>query len=175
MTLLTTLRFIVRHPLNRTDRLAITRFLRWQVGSRLAPGSVVVPWVNGAQMLVHPGETGLTGNVYSGLHEYSIYGVRTPRPSPGRSSSMWAQTLAPTRFSPARRSGARGICFEPVPATFARLKQNVAINGLGERVQCLNVGVGERAGNVRSLTAGQDCMNHVIAADEYDGYVIEYR
>ena len=42
------LRFILNHPLNRQHKLrALGRFLRWQVGSRLAPGPVIIPFVDG--------------------------------------------------------------------------------------------------------------------------------
>ena len=36
---------------------------------------------------------------------------------------------------------ARAICFEPVPATFARLEQNLRLNQLDDRVTAHNVGV----------------------------------
>ena len=66
-----TLHYIVQHPLNRDDRLAaVGRFLRWQLSCRLLPGAVAVPFVNATRLLVTPGMTGATGNLYCGLHEY---------------------------------------------------------------------------------------------------------
>jgi hypothetical protein len=70
MGLLNTLRFIVEHPLNSGKRLAsLRRFAAWQIGSRLVPGPVVVEFVGGTRLLVAPGQTGATGNLYAGLHE----------------------------------------------------------------------------------------------------------
>jgi len=61
MSLLSTLRFIVRHPLNRGRPFAaLLRFAKWQIGSRLVPGAVLFRWVGGALVVVRPGETGFT-------------------------------------------------------------------------------------------------------------------
>ena len=71
MSILNSLASITRHPLTRNARLAtLVRWLRWQVGSRLLPGPVVVPFVNNTSLIVRPGMTGATGNVYCGLHEF---------------------------------------------------------------------------------------------------------
>lgn len=75
MSLLTIIKFITHHPLNRGHKLrAIIRFVKWQIGSRLVNGSIVYDWVNGAKFLVKTGETGLTGNIYTGLHEFQDMG-----------------------------------------------------------------------------------------------------
>ena len=48
MDLLDILRFVTRHPLNASHKgAAVARFVRWQLGSRLVPGPVLVPFVNG--------------------------------------------------------------------------------------------------------------------------------
>src|SRR5437868_4075814 len=71
MGIINTLNFITRHPLNEQRKLkAIGRWLTWQVGSRLVPGPVAVNFVNDTMLLVSPGMTGATGNVYAGLHEF---------------------------------------------------------------------------------------------------------
>lgn len=75
MSLINLLKFITRHPLNREHKLgSIIRFAKWQFGSRLVPGTVVFDWINGSKILVKTGETGLTGNIYTGLHEFPDMG-----------------------------------------------------------------------------------------------------
>lgn len=75
MSLVNTLKFIITHPLNRENKLqSIARFLNWQIGSRLVSGAIVYDWVNGSKFLVKTGETGLTWNVYTGLHEFADMG-----------------------------------------------------------------------------------------------------
>lgn len=71
MGLLKSLRFVLHHPLNRGRPVtALSRWLRWQLGSRLLPGAVLLPFVDEVGLLVRPGMTGATGNVYCGLHEF---------------------------------------------------------------------------------------------------------
>lgn len=71
MTLNSGLPCIWRHPLCRHDRLSCTlRYLRWQCGARLLGIPAVVPWINGAQLVVSRGIAGAMGNVYCGLHEW---------------------------------------------------------------------------------------------------------
>ena len=41
-----------------------------KLGSRLLPGAVLLPFVNEVCLIVRPGMTGATGNVYSDLHEF---------------------------------------------------------------------------------------------------------
>lgn len=71
MSLLNTIKFITGHPLNREHKLSsIIHLAKWQVGSRLVPRAIVYDWVNGSKFLVKTGETGLTGNIYTGFHEF---------------------------------------------------------------------------------------------------------
>ena len=71
MSVLKAIKFITNHPLNDEHKLsAIIRFAKWQIGSRLVPGAIVYEWINGSKFLVKTGETGLTGNIYTGLHEF---------------------------------------------------------------------------------------------------------
>ncbi|WP_017364163.1 hypothetical protein, partial [Methylococcus capsulatus] len=71
MGILNTLSFLLNHPLSQGRKLpALARFVRWQLGSRLLPGEVVCPFVNDACLVVRPGMTGATGNLYVGLHEF---------------------------------------------------------------------------------------------------------
>jgi hypothetical protein len=53
MGLIETLRFITLHPLNASNKFAgLRRYVGWQLSSRLAPGPICVPFVNGSQMAV---------------------------------------------------------------------------------------------------------------------------
>ncbi len=72
---LSTLSFVLGHPLSRGRKLAnLARFARWQIGARLVPGPIAIGFVNGAMLLAKPGLTGATGNVYVGLHEFADMG-----------------------------------------------------------------------------------------------------
>jgi len=61
--------------------------------------------------------------------------------------------------------GARGYCFEPVPSIYARLRENLHLNHLTDRVCSMNVGVSDGDGTLVFTTAS-DARNHVIAENE---------
>jgi len=72
MGILNTLSFLLNHPLSQGRKLAtLRRFAAWQIGARLVPGPVACPFANGSSLLVRPGMTGATGNLYVGLHEFA--------------------------------------------------------------------------------------------------------
>ena len=172
MSIIGSLRFIATHPLTRDTPLqSIGRFLRWQVGSRLARGAIVYDWINGSKFLVRPGETGLTGNIYAGLHEfpemgYLLHVLRRDDLFVDVGANAGAYTILACAAV-----GARGFACEPVPNAYMRLVENMRINNLEDRVTCLNVGVGSDAGQV-SFTCNLDTANHIVASSEHCDNVI---
>lgn len=166
MSLFGTLKFIANHPLNRAQRLrSVARFAKWQVGSRLVPGAIVYDWVNGSRFLVKRGETGLTGNIYTGLHEFPDMGfllhfLRSDDLFIDVGANVGSYTILACAAI-----GARGIGFEPIPGTHERLVENLRLNRLDDRVVALNQGVGAEHATIR-FTSDVGCMNHALATDE---------
>jgi FkbM family methyltransferase len=150
-----TLRFILSHPLNRRSRFGgLCRYLRWQVGSRLVGGTPVIDWVDEARLLVAPGEAGLTGNVYCGLLEYPempllLHLLRPDDLFLDVGANLGAYTVLASKVV-----GARTIAFEPVPSTVAKLRQQIRIHDLGDRVTVLNAGAGSAQGELPFTTDG---------------------
>ncbi len=166
MSVLNTVRFITNHPLNRGHKLsAIIRFVKWQVGSRFVTGAIVYDWVNGSKFLVKTGETGLTGNIYTGLHEFPDMGfllhfLRAEDLFVDIGANVGSYTILACSAV-----GARGIAFEPVPSTYIRLVENMRINHLDEKVKCINKGVGAQQGTI-AFTSDCGTTNHAIASGE---------
>lgn len=166
MSLFNLLKFITNHPLNRNNKInAVARFLRWQLGSRLIPGDVVYEWVNGSRFFVRRGESGLTGNIYCGLHEFHdmaflLHVLRSDDLFIDVGANSGSYTILACAAV-----GARGYAFEPIPATYNRLFENVRLNHLEDRVNCVNKGVGAEQGSIM-FTGGSDTMNHAIAPQE---------
>ncbi len=166
MSLIHTLKFITRHPLNRSRKLsAMMRFAKWQIGSRLVPGAVVFDWVNGARFLVKPGEAGLTGNIYTGLHEFAEMGFLLHFLRPEDLFVDIGANVGSFTILAAAAIGARGVAFEPVPGTYRRLVENMRLNHLDEKVRCINKGVGAEKGAI-AFTSDGDTTNHAIASGE---------
>jgi FkbM family methyltransferase len=157
-----TLRLVMNHPLNRRQKgKALVRYIRWQIGSRLAPGSVAVDFVERSRLLVKPGMTGATGNIYTGLQEYEgmLFVLHSLRPG-DRFVDVGANVGSYTVLASAV-VGADCIAVEPVPATFSQLCDNVYLNRVQDRVQCLNLGVSNKA-EILTLTSTLDTLNHVV-------------
>jgi FkbM family methyltransferase len=166
MPLVQTLNFIAGHPLNNRHRTkALLRFLKWQIGTRMLPGPIVFEWVGGARAVVRRGDTGMTQNVYCGLHDFSdmayVLHVST---SEDLFVDIGANVGSYTLLACAAK-GSRGYCFEPVPSTYRRLCDNLAINNLLSRVVALNIGLSDGEGEL-AFTASENCTNHVIAHGE---------
>ena len=153
--------FILNHPLNRQHKLrALGRFLRWQVGSRLAPGPVIIPFVNQTRLVARPGLMGATGIYYTGLYEYEemAFVLHALRPS-DRFVDIGAHIGAFSLLA-AGAVGADCLAVEPVPASFAQMLENVNLNGLSAKVHCLNLGIAAQAGRL-PFTTGKGAANGV--------------
>ncbi len=163
-----TLRFLLEHPLNRNQkRKAVMRFIRWQIGSRLVPGSVAVPFVEGSRLLVNPGMRGATGNVYAGLQDFEdmafvLHSLRRGDRFLDVGANVGSYTVLASAVV-----GAECLAIEPVPTTFRFLCDNVNLNGVHELVQCLNIGVSSRTG-VQQFTTALGAENRVALGQGVD-------
>lgn len=156
-----TFRIIARHPLTRDRRrAALGRWLLWQIGSRLVPGPVAVPFVDRTRLLAAPGMHGATLNIYVGLADLAEMGflLHLLRPE-----DLFVDVGASTGAYAVLASGVVGcrcIAFEPSPAAFDHLCLNVRLNDIENRVACHRLAVGSRVGSIR-FTTGLDTLNHV--------------
>jgi len=169
------LHFITNHPLNRNQQLrALLRFAGWQIRSRLQPGPVISDWIGGVRFYVQRHEYALTGNIYTGLYEFHemAFLLHILRPDDlyiDVGANVGSYTLLACGVS-----GARGVAFEPIPATFERMLANIQLNGLQEKVDCHNLGVGREEG-VLLFTSDQNTTNHALAAGETSDGAAEVR
>ena len=146
-----TARLIWSHPLSSRNRAeALKRWLRWQVGSRILPGSAIVPFAGSAVLVVQPGLAGATGNIYLGLHEFEDMSFVLHCLREGdRFADIGANVGTYTVLASAVR-GAETLAIEPVPETFAHLLDNLRVNGIESRVRALQVGIAGRPGVLAS-------------------------
>lgn len=165
-SLFATMRFIYHHPLNKGRRFAaFARWARWQVGSRLVPGAIAVTFVNDVQILVEPGMTGATGNVYAGLHEFQDMSFVLHSLRPGDLFVDVGANIGSYTLLAGGAAGAECMAIEPISSSFIRLERNVALNGLLPRVTPLNVAIGHEEGKIR-FTTGLDTENHALDEKE---------
>lgn len=175
LVLWNTLKFILNHPLNRDRKFAaLKRFLSWQVGSRLVPGSVAVPFVGRTRLLARPGMAGATGNVYCGLHEFEEMSFVLHALRPGDLFVDIGANIGSYSVIAAGACGADAIAIEPVPQAYQHLIDNVTLNGLDDRVTAINICIGERAGALR-FSGHLDTVNHVLTDQEDSRHSLEVR
>jgi FkbM family methyltransferase len=164
VSLLETLQFIAGHPVNRRRTLrGLPEFVGWQLRCRLSKGPHVMNWVGGTRFFARRGETGVTGNIYVGLHEFEdmAFTLHVLRPE-SLFIDVGANAGSYTLLA-AGAVGCRVMAIEPVPETFRRLQQNLELNGLRGRVDALNLAVGGEQGSA-AFTSMQDAMNHALPA-----------
>ena len=106
--------------------------------------------------------TGATGNVYAGLHEFEdmafvLHLLKKEDMFVDVGANIGSYTMLASGAV-----GARCVSIEPIPSTFAHLIDNINLNGLGDKVSALNIGLGNENGKLR-FTSGFDTVNHVVA------------
>jgi len=164
--------FIHSHPIGSLTRgRAWWRVVSWQLGSRLLPFPVELPWIAGSCLVTERGMTGATGNWYCGLHEFWDMGLLLHYfgDEAGREDGfldVGANAGSYTVLASAV-CGRRTIAFEALPATFARLERNVRANEIESLVDARCSAVGAANGTIL-FTADRNSMNQV-AEDGYRG------
>lgn len=162
MSLPDTLRFILNHPLNAGSKAeALRRYVWWQIGSRLVPGPVIVEFVNGSKLVVTRGRHGVTGNLYTRLHEFAEMGFTLHALREGDLFVDIGANIGSYTVLAASVPGTRCIAFEPAPDTYKLLLENIRLNDFTSRVRAEQVAIGEIDGDV-PITAGLDTVNHIV-------------
>ena len=160
--------FLATHPLTRRRRLSATaRVLRWQITSRIR-NEVIVDWIGGARFAARRGMTGVTGNIYAGLHEFADMAFVLHFL---RAGDLFADVGANIGSYTVLASGVVGcstVAFEPDPAAAAALERNITLNKIVERVELRISAVGEQDGEAR-FSIGLDTQNHVVTGADATG------
>jgi len=126
-----TLKFIITQPLNRHRKLAaLNDWFRWQVGSRLLPGAVEVPFVNNAVLMVEPGMTGATGNIYAGLAEFEDMGFLLHFLKKDDLFVDIGANIGSFTVLASKVVDAKSIAIEALPTTHEKLMKNISANNI---------------------------------------------
>lgn len=155
--------FIDHHPLAGRHRIrAYWKFLYWQVSQFLYPHETIVKFAGSTRLAVKKGLTGATGNIYTGLDEFTDMGfllhfLQKEDLFFDVGANVGSYTILASGYK-----GVRTVSFEPVPSTFEWLKKNIVINDLTDKVEALNIGLGSSK-SVLYFTKSYDTVNHVVA------------
>lgn len=158
-------KFFSTHPLTQDAPLrAWARFVSWQLKSRIQ-GEVLFQWIAGQQLAARNGMTGVTGNIYVGLHEFAdmMFPLHFLR-----EGDLFLDIGANTGSYTVLASGvcrAATWAFEPDPNTVRHLMRNIAINKLEDLVTVHEFALGPTQGEV-PFTIGMDTKNKVAASND---------
>lgn len=159
------------HPLTRADIWSARgRFIRWQIGSRLMRRPVILDWIAGARLIVSPGATGATGNLYCGLLEFESIGFLLHFLRPDDLFVDVGANIGAYTVLAASCVGARTLAFEPVPMAFETLQDQIALNRVSDRALAIRAAVGRVSGEI-GFTAGRDTTNR-CAVDAAEAEII---
>lgn len=156
------LKFIWGHPLASKHRVrALLRLISWQLMSFVAKEITIFDWVDGSKFYVRKGETGLTGNIYTGLHEFTdmsflLHLLRSDDLFIDVGANSGSYTILASAVSRART-----ISIEPVKSTYLRLQRNIELNNIESLCDALNIGIADQNG-LMWMTGDQDTTNHLL-------------
>jgi FkbM family methyltransferase len=160
---LTTARFIATHPFSRHQPLkGISRYIGWQLRSKLTGKPKLFRFTPNSQMWLAPGLRGASGNYYCGLHEYADMAFVMHFLKPGELLVDVGANVGSYSLLAAAECGARVLAFEPVPATYDWLQQNIAVNQLQQNIAAFNMALGAMEGTA-TMTSTLDAQNHITS------------
>lgn len=168
MTIFTTLKFIINHPLNRANKItALLRFIFWQINIRLNKYPIIYNYTEKSRLIIDKGMTGATGNYYCGLHEFEdmsflLHFLRKEDLFIDIGANIGSYTVLSSAHV-----GSETICFEPHPLTYQRLMDNIRINNITEKVTPYNEGLGNSNANL-FFTDKLDTANHISKKENND-------
>ena len=150
------------HPLVAgAEPQAIFRFVKWQIKSRIFSRDFIHRWVAESKFYVKNGETGLTQNIYVGLHEFSdmcflFHLLRKEDHFIDVGANAGSYSILAGAVI-----GARVLALEPIPSTHTRLVANFNLNCIESPSKAMNLGLGSVPGSLY-MTSSLDTMNQIV-------------
>jgi len=161
------LRLVLSNPLNRRNRIAaLIRFFKWQFGSLLVSGKVLIPWINGSRIFAGFMMSGSAGCAYSGLHEFEemafvLHCLRKDDLFMDVGANVGVFTvLAGSAI------GASCVSVEPSDESYSHLQDNIVVNGMQDRVQSIKACISNEDAVCRFSTSAESTLSHIASSNE---------
>lgn len=111
-------------------------------------GKMIYKWINDLKFIARRGEAGIVGNIYYGLYEFeeSVFLIHLLKKNDlfldvGANVGHYCLLISGLKH-------ARSIAIEPVPETYARLKEHIDLNCLGGLIDARHIGVSDKNGEL---------------------------
>jgi FkbM family methyltransferase len=156
-----TISFILEHPFGKKNPVkCFARLLYWQLQSNLFPHKYFIKqFVGPVKFYVKKGQTGLTGNIYTGLHEFNDMAFLLHLLRPGDSFFDIGANAGSYTLLAAGICKAKTVAVEASGKTFANLISNITLNQLA--VNAVHAAAGPRTGRV-AFSIDEDTTNHIV-------------
>jgi FkbM family methyltransferase len=166
--------FILNHPLGKRHPLkAFIRFLAWQLQSSMQPAKFIVkPYIAGINFYARKGLTGITGNIYTGLHEFNDMAFLLHFLKPADVFFDVGANAGSYTLLASGVCNAKTIAIEASANTAAITAKNIGLNQLQNKVTLINAAAGAEAG-ILTFSKNEDTTNHIISADESQATDVE--
>lgn len=133
---------------------------------------VVKPFIGGVNFYARKGLTGITGNIYTGLHEFNDMAFLLHFLTPDDiffdiGANVGSYTLLASGVCKAKT-----IAIEASAGTAAITAKNISLNQLQNKAILINAAAGAEAG-VLTFSKNEDTTNHIISADESQNADVE--
>lgn len=156
-----TFHFIHHHPLAKRHLLkSYYKFFIWQLKSRLTDDFIKVKFIENIFIYAKNKLTGVTGNIYTGLHEFSDMSFLIHYLNEGDQFMDIGANAGSYTLLASGLKNCKTLAFEPAPNTFEILKKNISLNGLTDKVTCFQKCVGSNYDQVH-FTLNEDTTNHI--------------
>ncbi|RKD12519.1 hypothetical protein BCY91_12280 [Pelobium manganitolerans] len=160
-----TFTFIHQHPFaNRHLFRAYTKFFKWQFQSVFNKKFIVKPFVGDVRFWAKKGLTGITGNIYCGLHEFEDMGFLLHFLRPEDAFYDIGANVGSYTLLASGVVGCETLAFEPSQISYDVLKKNIALNQIELRVKAYNFALGAKTGFL-NFTEYEGTSNRVVAAN----------
>ncbi|MEX8548200.1 MAG: FkbM family methyltransferase [Mucilaginibacter sp.] len=166
--------FILNHPLGKRYPLkALFRFLYWQIQCNIQPSKLMIKhFVAGTRFYARKGLAGITGNIYTGLHEFNdmaflLHFLRAEDFFFDIGANVGSYTLLASGVCKAKT-----IAIEASANTADLARKNINLNQLQNKVTLINAAAGAAIGKL-SFSNNEDTTNHVINQNEISDNNVE--
>lgn len=137
------------HPLAKNNVLgAYIRYIQFNLIQFIWPKKRVYKWIEGLRFYAERGDAGIVANIYVKLHDYedSMFLLNMLK-----ENELFVDVGANVGHFSLLAAGvnkANVVALEPIASTFKKLCDNVMLNKLSSKVECLQIGAGEQKGKL---------------------------
>jgi FkbM family methyltransferase len=155
------LKRLIQHPLNRNRKIkSILEFIFLQLRMRLKK-PIVISYVNDSRLLVFKNHEASISSAYYGLSELAEMSFVLHFLREGDLMIDIGANIGTYTILASSTIGSNCISIEPIPDTFKHLKDNIGLNHINSKVECLNIGISDSNSKLY-FTSNLDTMNRIV-------------